>query len=117
NSPNNPTGQIYDKATLDGLGEVLEAHPDIFVVTDDIYEHLRWNEAPYYNIVNACPPLKDRTVVVNGVSKAYAMTGWRVGFCGGPAAVIAEMAKFQGQCNSHTASISQKAAATALNND
>lgn len=117
NSPNNPTGQVYSKEALRKLGEVILDYSDVFVVTDDIYEHLRWDGQPYYNIVNACPSIKERTVVVNGVSKGYAMTGWRVGFCGGPAELIAEMVKFQGQSTSHTAAASQMAAAKALTGD
>lgn len=115
NSPNNPSGQVYNKHALHALGEVLRDYPDVFIATDGIYEHLRWDEGRYYNIVNACPWLKHRTVVINGVSKAYAMTGWRVGFCAGSAEIIAEMVKLQGQTNSHTAAVSQVAATAALN--
>lgn len=117
NSPSNPSGQVISKQTLEALGKVLERYPDVFIATDDIYEHLRWDGNPYYNIVNACPALRDRTVVINGVSKAYAMTGWRVGFCGGAADVVYQMNKLQGQSTAHTAAVSQVAAAAALNGD
>lgn len=115
NTPNNPTGQIYSREALAALGEVLMNYPNAFVITDDIYEHLRFDSQPFTNILNACPSLKDRTVVINGVSKAYAMTGWRVGIVAGPELLIAEMLKLQGQTNSHTAAVSQVAAAAALN--
>lgn len=115
NSPNNPTGQVYGREALSALGNVLLEYPDLFVVTDDIYEHLRYTGEPYANILNVCPSLTRRTIVVNGVSKAYAMTGWRLGFAAGPAALIAEMQKFQGQTTSHTAAVSQKAAEAAFN--
>lgn len=117
NSPNNPTGQIYDRETLAALGAVLADHPGIFVLSDDIYEHLRYQDSAYHNIVNARPELKHRTLVVNGVSKAYAMTGWRVGFGAGPAELIGAMGKLQGQSTSHTAAVSQMAAAAALDGD
>ncbi|WP_347332331.1 pyridoxal phosphate-dependent aminotransferase [Marinimicrobium locisalis] len=117
NSPNNPSGQVYGKEALEALGKVLEKYPDVFVATDDIYEHLRWTGGRYYNVVNACPSLKARTIVINGVSKAYAMTGWRVGFCGGPEDVIYQMNKLQGQSTAHTAAVSQKAAVAALTGD
>jgi len=117
NSPSNPSGQIYSKQALQTLGKVLGQYPDIFIATDDIYEHIRWDGDRYYNIVNACPELKSRTVVINGVSKAYAMTGWRVGYCAGAEDVIYQMNKLQGQSTAHTAAISQVAAAAALNGD
>lgn len=115
NSPNNPTGQVYSRDDLAALGNVLLKYPNVVVLSDDIYEHLRFSDAPYANIVNVCPSLKNRTVVINGVSKAYAMTGWRVGFAAGPEDIIKEMQKLQGQTNSHTAAVSQVAAAAALN--
>jgi len=114
NTPNNPTGQVYSREALSSLGEVLLDYPDVFVLSDDIYEHLSYTDEPYANILNVCPSLKDRTVVINGVSKAYAMTGWRVGFAAGPAPLIAEMTQLQGQSTSHTAAVSQKAAQAAL---
>lgn len=115
NTPTNPTGRVYDRNTLAALGEVLEDYPDVFILSDDIYEHLHYIDEPFCNIVNVCPSLKDRTLVINGMSKAYAMTGWRVGFAAGPAHLIEEMQKLQGQSTSHTAAVSQKAAEAALN--
>ncbi|TBW55710.1 pyridoxal phosphate-dependent aminotransferase [Marinobacter halodurans] len=115
NSPNNPTGQVYSREELAALGNVLLEYPDVIVLSDDIYEHLRFTNQPYANILNVCPSLKNRTVVINGVSKAYAMTGWRVGFAAGPEDIINEMQKLQGQTNSHTAAVSQVAATAALN--
>lgn len=115
NSPNNPTGQVYSREALSALGNVLLEYPNVVVLSDDIYEHLRFTGEPYANILNVCPSLKARTVVVNGVSKAYAMTGWRLGFAAGPAGLIGEMQKLQGQSTSHTAAVSQKAAETAFN--
>src|SRR5690606_17770610 len=85
NSPSNPAGTAYTRAELESLGEVLRRHPDILIATDDMYEHIMWTEEPFCNIVMACPDLYDRTIVLNGVSKAYAMTGWRIGYAGGPA--------------------------------
>jgi aspartate aminotransferase len=117
NSPSNPTGVAYTAAELKALGEVLKRHPRILIITDDIYEHILWSDEPFVNIVNACPELKDRTIVVNGVSKAYAMTGWRIGYAAGPEQVIAAMSKIQGQSTSNPASVSQVAAVAALNGD
>jgi aspartate aminotransferase len=115
NSPNNPTGRVYSRETLAALGEVLLEYPKVVVLSDDIYEHIRFDNAPFINILNVCPSLRHRTLVINGVSKAYAMTGWRVGFAAGPADIIAKMCQLQGQTNSHTSAVSQVAAATALN--
>ncbi len=117
NSPSNPAGTAYSRAELAGLGEVLRAHPDILIATDDMYEHIVWSEEPFCNIVMACPDLYDRTIVLNGVSKAYAMTGWRIGYAGGPAALIKAMKKVQSQSTSNPASISQAAAEAALSGD
>ncbi len=117
NSPSNPTGVAYTRAELAALGEVLLRHPQILIVTDDIYEHILWTDEPFVNIVNACPELKDRTIVVNGVSKAYAMTGWRIGYAAGPQQVIAAMSKIQGQSTSNPVSVAQAAAVEALNGD
>lgn len=117
NTPSNPTGMAYTRAELAALGEVLKAHPDIIVATDDIYEHIRWADEPFANLVTACPELYDRAVVVNGVSKAYAMTGWRIGYCGGPAGLIKAMKKIQSQSTSNPSSLSQAAAAAALAGD
>ena len=117
NSPSNPTGVSYSVEELAALGEVLIEHPDILIVTDDIYEHVLWGQDKFVNIVNACPELYDRTIVVNGVSKAYSMTGWRIGYVGGPVSVIKGMNKIQSQSTSNPTSIAQAAAAAALNGD
>lgn len=117
NSPSNPSGMAYSKEELAALGEVLKKHPDIMVATDDMYEHILWTGQPFVNIVNACPALYDRTVVMNGVSKAYSMTGWRIGYAGGPQKLIAAMKKVQSQSTSNPASISQAAAEAALAGD
>jgi aspartate aminotransferase len=117
NSPSNPTGAAYTRAELAALGEVLLEFPDVVIGTDDMYEHIWWGPEPFCSLVTACPALYDRTVTINGVSKSYAMTGWRIGYCGGPAAIIKAMATIQGQSTSNPTSISQKAAAVALNGD
>ncbi|MBM7333616.1 pyridoxal phosphate-dependent aminotransferase [Alloalcanivorax marinus] len=117
NSPSNPSGMAYSEEELAALGAVLEKHPDIVVATDDMYEHILWTGKPFVNIVNACPALYDRTVVMNGVSKAYSMTGWRIGYAGGPQKLIAAMKKVQSQSTSNPASISQAAAEAALSGD
>ena len=117
NSPSNPTGVAYTRAELAALGEVLRQHPQILIATDDMYEHILWSEAPFCNILNACPDLYDRTIVLNGVSKVYAMTGWRIGYAGGPAELIKAMKKVQSQSTSNPASISQAAAEAALAGD
>ncbi len=117
NSPSNPTGVSYSEEELAALGEVLIDHPEILVVTDDIYEHVLWGQDKFVNIVNACPELYDRTVVVNGVSKAYSMTGWRIGYVGGPEAIIKGMNKIQSQSTSNPTSIAQAAAVAALTGD
>ena len=117
NSPSNPSGMAYSEEELAALGEVLKKHPDIVVATDDMYEHILWTGKPFVNIVNACPELYDRTVVMNGVSKAYSMTGWRIGYAGGPRTLIAAMKKVQSQSTSNPASISQAAAEAALAGD
>ena len=115
NSPSNPTGVSYTEKELRNLAEVLLEHSDIHVVTDDIYEHILWSGEPFCNIVNACPELKDRTIVVNGVSKAYAMTGWRIGFAAASEQLSAAMRKIQSQTTSNPNSIAQAAAVEALN--
>lgn len=115
NSPSNPTGSVYTRAELAALAEVLIAHPQVWIATDDMYEHIRWTGEDYANIVNVCAELKPRTLVLNGVSKAYAMTGWRIGYAAGDARVIAAMAKVQSQSTSNPCSISQVAAIAALN--
>lgn len=117
NTPNNPTGQVYSRETLSALANVLLKYPNVFILSDDIYEHLSFTGDPFANILNVCPSLKERTILVNGVSKAYAMTGWRLGFAAAPAPLIAEMLKFQGQSTSHTAAVSQKAAEAAFRGD
>nr|WP_320166625.1 pyridoxal phosphate-dependent aminotransferase [uncultured Methylophaga sp.] len=117
NSPSNPTGMAYSLKELEALGEVLRKHPNIFIATDDMYEHIYWADEPFCNILNACPDLYDRTLVMNGVSKAYSMTGWRIGYAAGPAPLIAAMKKVQSQSTSNPASISQAAAVEALNGD
>ncbi|MBL3591602.1 MAG: pyridoxal phosphate-dependent aminotransferase [gamma proteobacterium endosymbiont of Lamellibrachia anaximandri] len=114
NSPSNPTGMAYTKEELTALGEVLKEYPRIIIATDDMYEHILWTEAPFVNILNACPELVDRTLVLNGVSKAYSMTGWRIGYAGGPAEIIKAMKKIQSQSTSNPTSISQVAAQAAL---
>ncbi len=117
NSPSNPTGVAYSRAELQALGEVLREHPKILVATDDMYEHILWTQEPFCNIVNACPELYERTFVLNGVSKAYAMTGWRIGYAAGPATAIQAMKKIQSQSTSNPASVSQAAALAALEGD
>jgi aspartate aminotransferase len=117
NSPSNPTGVAYTAEEFTALGQVLLRHPSIVVVSDDIYEHTLWDPASFSNIVMACPELYDRCVVVNGASKAYAMTGWRIGYAAGPAKIIAAMKKIQSQSTSNPTSIAQAAAEAALNGD
>ncbi|WP_438970900.1 pyridoxal phosphate-dependent aminotransferase [Methylophaga sp.] len=117
NSPSNPTGMAYSMEEFKALGEVLRKHPDILIATDDMYEHIYWADEPFCNIVNANPDFYDRTLVMNGVSKAYSMTGWRIGYAAGPAELIASMKKVQSQSTSNPASISQAAAVEALNGD
>jgi aspartate aminotransferase len=117
NSPCNPTGAAYTQAELRALGEVLLEYPRIVIGTDDMYEKIYWDPEPFTSLVTAVPELYPRTVTINGVSKAYAMTGWRLGYCGGPKDLIAAMATIQGQSTSNASSISQKAAVAALNGD
>ncbi|MCB1867503.1 MAG: pyridoxal phosphate-dependent aminotransferase [Gammaproteobacteria bacterium] len=114
NSPSNPTGMAYTKEELEALGKVLLEYPRVAVATDDMYEHILWTEAPFVNILNACPELVNRCFVLNGVSKAYSMTGWRIGYAAGPADVIKAMKKIQSQSTSNPTSISQVAAQAAL---
>ncbi|GBG14691.1 aspartate aminotransferase [Novimethylophilus kurashikiensis] len=114
NSPSNPTGSVYTREELAALGEVLKKHPNILVATDDMYEHVNLSGVPFVNILNATPELKDRTVVLNGVSKAYSMTGWRIGYAAGPAQIIKAMEILQSQSTSNPTSISQVAAQAAL---
>ncbi|MDE1922169.1 MAG: pyridoxal phosphate-dependent aminotransferase [Gammaproteobacteria bacterium] len=117
NSPSNPTGAAYTKAELQALGAVLEKHPQIVIAADEMYEHIYWADEPFTSFAQANPRLYDRTVTINGVSKAYAMTGWRIGYCGGPKSLVAAMATIQGQSTSNPSSISQRAATVALNGD
>lgn len=117
NSPSNPTGAVYTRGELEALGRVLLDFPDVIVASDDIYEHICWAPEPFANILNAMPRLHDRTVVLNGVSKTYAMTGWRIGYAAGPAALIATMKKIQSQSTSSPTSIAQMAAVAALTGD
>ncbi|WP_028388767.1 pyridoxal phosphate-dependent aminotransferase [Legionella fairfieldensis] len=114
NSPSNPSGVAYSLDELRALGEVLKKHPQVLIATDDMYEHILWTQ-PFANILNACPDLYSRTIVLNGVSKAYAMTGWRIGYAGGPASLITAMKTVQSQSTSNPCSIAQKAAVAALN--
>jgi aspartate aminotransferase len=114
NSPSNPSGMAYSLNELKSLAEVLLEYPDIIVATDDMYEHIHWSGEPFVNILNACPELKNRTLVLNGVSKAYSMTGWRIGYAGGPTDIIKAMKKVQSQSTSNPTSISQVAAQAAL---
>jgi len=114
NSPSNPTGMAYTPDELKALGEVILQHPGIIVASDDIYEHSLWSHLPFTNLLNVCPELYDRCIVINGVSKAYAMTGWRIGYAAGPAKIIAAMKKAQSQSTSNPATVSQYAAEAAL---
>lgn len=114
NSPSNPSGMAYSAEELKALGAVLEDWPRVMIATDDIYEHILWKEGGFANIVNACPDLLPRTLVLNGVSKAYAMTGWRIGYAAGPEWLISAMTKVQAQSTSNPCSVSQAAALAAL---
>jgi aspartate aminotransferase len=115
NSPSNPTGAAYTRAELKALGEVLLRHPKVLIGTDDIYEKIYWADEPFGSLAQVVPELYPRTITINGCSKGYAMTGWRIGYCGGPAEVIAAMATIQGQSTTNPSSISQHAAIAALN--
>ncbi len=117
NSPSNPTGAAYTKDELRALGAVLDPHPRIIIASDEMYEHIYWAPEPFTSFVQANPQLYDRTVTINGVSKAYAMTGWRIGYCGGPKEIVAAMSTIQGQSTSNASSISQRASTVALNGD
>ena len=113
NSPSNPSGIAYTFTELQQLAEVLKRHPHLLIATDDMYEHILWSQ-PFVNILDACPELYERTIVLNGVSKAYSMTGWRIGYAGGPAPLITAMKTIQSQSTSNPCSIAQKAAVAAL---
>ncbi|MDG4889744.1 pyridoxal phosphate-dependent aminotransferase [Mesorhizobium sp. WSM4887] len=114
NSPGNPTGAVYSKAELEKLAAVLKRYPHVGILSDDIYEHLRFDDEPFHTIAAVDPALKNRTLTVNGVSKTYAMTGWRIGYAGGPADLIAAMTGIQSQSTSNPCSISQAATLAAL---
>lgn len=115
NSPSNPTGAAYTRAELAALGEVLLQHPRVLIGTDDIYEKIYWANEPFGSLAQVVPALYPRTITINGCSKGFAMTGWRIGYCGGPAEVIAAMATIQGQSTTNAATMSQHAAIAALN--
>lgn len=117
NSPSNPSGMAYTKAELEALGEVLRKYPRVLIATDDMYEHILWSEEPFCNILMACPDLGERTIVLNGASKAYSMTGWRIGYAAGPDWLIKAMSKVQSQSTSNPCSISQVAVQAALEGD
>ncbi len=117
NSPSNPTGAAYSLEELKALGEVLQDYPNVLIATDDMYEHILWNKGEFVNILNARPDFYERTIVLNGVSKAYSMTGWRIGYCAGPADLIEAMCIIQSQSTSNPTSISQVAAEAALSGD
>ncbi|AFT66807.1 MAG: pyridoxal phosphate-dependent aminotransferase [Cycloclasticus pugetii] len=117
NSPSNPSGKAYTNDELAALGDVLVKHPHILIATDDMYEHILWTDEPFSNIVMACPALYDQTIVLNGVSKAYSMTGWRIGYAAGPSELMKAMKKIQSQSTSNPTSISQYAAQAALEGD
>ena len=117
NSPSNPTGAAYTAAEWRALGEVLKKHPRVIIGTDDMYEKIYWGSEPFTSLLTVVPELYDRTVTINGCSKAYAMTGWRIGYCGGPKELVTAMGTIQGQSTSNASSISQKAAVAALNGD
>jgi len=117
NSPSNPSGMAYTKDELIELGAVLRKHPNIIIATDDMYEHILWGDQTFINILNVNPDLYDRTMVLNGVSKAYSMTGWRIGYAAGPEWLIGAMTNIQSQSTSNPTSISQVAAEAALNGD
>jgi aspartate aminotransferase len=115
NSPSNPTGAAYTRAELRALADVLVEHPRILIGTDDMYEKIYWAPEPFVSLLTVAPELYDRTVTINGCSKTYAMTGWRIGYCGGPKEIVTAMGTIQGQSTSNASSISQKAAVAALN--
>ena len=114
NSPSNPTGKVYSEQEYREIGEVLSEHAKVMIACDDIYEFIYWGEGPYRTFLNTCPQLADRTVVINGVSKGYAMTGWRIGFLAGPQDLVKAMRKVQSQSTSCPGSVSQAAAVAAL---
>ena len=117
NSPSNPCGTAYSAEEQSALGEVLADFPSVAIISDEIYEHIHWSESPFVSFAAACPSLADRTITVNGVSKAFAMTGWRIGYAGGPTDIINAMKTIQSQSTSNPCSISQAAAVAALEGD
>jgi aspartate aminotransferase len=117
NSPCNPTGAAYTRAELRAFADVLLEHPRILIGTDDMYEKIYWGSEPFTSLLTVAPELYDRTITINGCSKAYAMTGWRIGYCGGPREIVTAMTTIQGQSTSNASSISQKAALAALTGD
>lgn len=117
NSPSNPSGMVYSAAEYQAIGEVLVNHPDIWVISDEIYEHIVWSKARFCCFANTCPELAERTITINGVSKGYAMTGWRIGYATGPIEIVKAMSKIQSQMTSCASSISQYAALAALTGD
>ncbi|CAN7418095.1 aspartate transaminase [Neorhizobium sp. LjRoot104] len=117
NSPSNPTGAAYSRSELEELGKVLLRHPQVFVLSDDIYDQVWFKDEPMTTLAAVVPELKDRVLLTNGVSKSYAMTGWRIGYAAGPAPLIAAINKLQSQMSSCPSSVSQAAAAFALAND
>jgi aspartate aminotransferase len=117
NSPCNPTGAVYSAAELRALGDVLLAHPRVVVLSDEIYEHIQWTGTPFASFAAECPDLYDRTLTVNGMSKGYAMSGWRIGYAAGPQHVIKAMTSLQGQSTTNACTISQAAAREALAGD
>jgi aspartate aminotransferase len=117
NSPSNPTGAAYSEAELKALGEVLERHPHVWIYADDMYEHIVFDDFKFTSIAQVCPSLYDRTLTANGCSKAYAMTGWRIGFAGGAPWLIKAMSKLQSQSTSNPCSIAQAASVAALTGD
>ncbi len=117
NSPSNPTGVTYTRTDLQAIGYILKDYPDIIIASDDMYEHIVWADEPFCTIAQVCPELYEQTVTMNGVSKAYSMTGWRIGYAAGPASLISAMTKIQSQSTSNPCSISQMATLEALNGD
>jgi aspartate aminotransferase len=117
NSPCNPTGAVYSAAEWRALGAVLRAHPRVVVLSDEIYEHIQWSGEPFASFAAACPALYDRTLTVNGMSKGYAMSGWRIGYAAGPPSLIKAMTSLQGQSTTNACTISQAAAREALIGD
>jgi len=117
NSPSNPTGAAYTRSELRALCDVLVEYPKVLIATDDMYEHIYWASEPFTSVLTVAPELYDRTITINGASKAYAMTGWRIGYCGGPKEIVNAMTTIQGQSTSNASSISQKAALAALSGD